>query len=51
MKELPKYCTEKEDQPPFLKALAEMGRIAGHRHHLESVSPGWMELCGVSGTQ
>jgi hypothetical protein len=36
-----KYFTDKEDQPPFLKALAEVRRIGVHEgwcyHHVQAI--------------
>jgi hypothetical protein len=40
MREPLQYCTDKEDQPPFLKALAEvrrMGCVRGGDHHVQAI--------------
>jgi hypothetical protein len=41
MRESPKYFTDKDDQPPFLKALAEVRRIGVHEgwcyHHVQAI--------------
>jgi hypothetical protein len=41
MRESPKYFSDKEDQPPSLKALAEARRIGVHEdwcyHHVQAI--------------
>jgi hypothetical protein len=41
MRESPKYFTDKDDQPPFIKALAEVRRIGVHEgwcyHHVQAI--------------
>jgi hypothetical protein len=47
MREPPQYFTDKEDQPPFLKALAEVRRMGVHEgwcyHHVRLGSCLWRE--------